>query len=90
MGDIRHGFVGGFKKQSCVFKSRPADVFCGGYAISFTEDLCCGTLGYSEVLGIDYSTLTVPDKSKYSRPEVKGDKQMYVKQGDYYVEVVGI
>ncbi|MBE6703888.1 MAG: SGNH/GDSL hydrolase family protein [Ruminococcaceae bacterium] len=43
-----------------------------------------------EVLGIDYSTLIVPDKTKYSRPEVKGDKQLYVKQGDYYVEVKGI
>ena len=43
-----------------------------------------------EVLGIDYATLKTPDKSKYSRPEVRGDKQMYVKQGDYYIEVKGI
>ncbi len=43
-----------------------------------------------EALGIDYSSLKVPDKAKYARPEVKGDKQLFVKQGDYYVEVQGI
>ena len=43
-----------------------------------------------EVLGIDYATLRTPDKNRYARPEIRSDKQIYVKQGDYYVEVQGI
>lgn len=43
-----------------------------------------------EILDIDFNTLKVPDKTKFTRPEVKTDKQMYTKQGDYYVQILGI
>ena len=43
-----------------------------------------------EILDIAFNTLKVPDKTKFTRPEVKTDKQMYTKQGDYYVQILGI
>lgn len=43
-----------------------------------------------QALEIDESKLIVPDKMKYHREKQVGDKDMFIKRGDYWEKVLGI
>ena len=48
-----------------------------------TEVLC-------DTLELDKSKIVKPDMSEYKLRKAKGDKEMYIKRGDYYALVLGI